>query len=172
MFAARALSQIKQPVIEPGFIASTIQITAIIAIYNLQLSSACIFHFFIETYFALMKGDRLAALESNVFSPNNRCEAREQKHSLCSSPPSLFRTQLGACSPAFGDAGTSAVGRGGLSGAPRLFLRGSALPNFFCLILPSCRLGWGEPPPHVRGPAVLASQVVFFLYHGAWFLLP
>lgn len=78
MFAAWALSQIKLPVIEPGFIASTIQITAIITIYNLQLSSACTFHFLIETYFALMKGDRLAASGSTVFSSNNRCKASEQ----------------------------------------------------------------------------------------------
>jgi len=76
VFADWALSQIKQPVIEPGFIASTTQITAIIAVYNLQLSSACIFHFFIETYFALMEGDRLAALESYVFSLKNRRKAR------------------------------------------------------------------------------------------------
>lgn len=90
MFAAWALAQINQAVIEPGFIASPIQITAIIAIYNLQLSSACRFQFFMKTYLVLMKGDRLAALESSVFSPNNRCRAREQKHSLCSSPLAHF----------------------------------------------------------------------------------
>lgn len=66
MFAVWALSQTKQPATEPGFIASTIQIAAIIAIYNLQLSSACIFHFFINTYFALMRGDRLAAREATA----------------------------------------------------------------------------------------------------------
>lgn len=66
MFAVWALSQTKQPVTEPGFIASTIQIAAIIAIYNLQLSSACIFHFFINTYFELMRGDRLAAREATA----------------------------------------------------------------------------------------------------------
>lgn len=98
---------------------------------------------------------------------------RESRNTASAPAPSpLFRTQLGACSPAFGDTGTSTVGRGGLSGAPRLFLRGSALPNFFCLILPSCRLGWGKPPPHVHGPAVSASQVVFSSTMGLDFSSP
>lgn len=70
-----ALSQTKQAATEPGFIASTIQIAAIIAIYNLQLSSACVFHFFIKTYFVLMGGDRLAAREAVSALPTAAAKA-------------------------------------------------------------------------------------------------
>lgn len=104
MFVAWALSQIKQPVIEPGFIAATIQITAITAIPNLQLSPACALRSFIETYFALMRGGRLAALESDVFLLHNRCEAREQKHSLCCRP--LARVSSCRCLLAHQPSGT------------------------------------------------------------------
>lgn len=169
MFAAWAFSQIKKPVIEPGFIASTIQITAIITIYNLQLFSACIFHFFIETYFVLMKGDRLAALGSNVVSLNSRCRVRAQKHSRCSSPLSRFSR----CSCAQGHMEHhpgkrcmmmqwSMPGqRCMVSGALQLFLQGSALFHFSCLTLPSCRLVRRKPPFHAHGPAGLSSQAVF-----------
>lgn len=150
-----ALSQTKQAATEPGFIASTIQIAAIIAIYNLQLSSACVFHFFIKTYFVLMGGDRLAAREAVSALPTAAAKAESSPHSwqqMCDCSIQGHRTSH--CSE-------------GSSDASQFILR-SGLPAFLCLTL--CRMKGAHHFMHFfHGHSMLsilcaATAVFFFSY--------